>query len=130
MQRALSLVLALVAVGMLCVAGGVPFGSSSNAEPAPVPVLGLLGASPTHFAAERAAGVQAVTVQVGWDDAEPTAGSLSSSYMAGIDGQISEAEHQGLQVILDLGSSIHRLGCWPSQAPKFVNRIRSRLFGK
>ena len=53
--------------------------------------------------AERAAGVQAVTVQVGWDDAEPTAGSLDPSYITGIVDQISQAEQQGLQVILDPG---------------------------
>ena len=130
LRRSLALVLSLLAIGILCVAGGVTVGSSSNAESNPIPVLGLLGASPAQFAAERAAGVQAVTVQVGWDDAEPTAGSLDPSYITGIVDHISQAEQQGLQVILDPGLQYPPNWLLAMPGSQIRQPVRRRVLGR
>src|SRR5271170_4436322 len=41
------------------------------------PILGIIGASGNYLSQEKAAGIAAITVQVGWNDIEPTQGTFS-----------------------------------------------------
>lgn len=68
-----------------------------------LPGLGLLGATSANFAAERAAGIEFVTVAAGWDLAEPSLGVFSTAYIASVKAKVSEARQLGLQVVLDPG---------------------------
>ncbi len=67
------------------------------------PILGLLQATVPDYAEDRVAGVESVTVSVGWDDAEPAQGSFSSSYMSSIQSEVAVARADGLGVVLDPG---------------------------
>jgi hypothetical protein len=67
------------------------------------PILGVLGVSGDYFSQEAAAGIQAVTLNIGWNDAEPSAGVFSSGYLQSIIAMITEARADGLDVILDPG---------------------------
>lgn len=67
------------------------------------PILGLLAADGAHFAQERAAGVGAVTINVGWNNAEPVRGVFDANYLASVNGQIAAAVTAGLRVILEPG---------------------------
>ena len=67
------------------------------------PILGILGASGNYLNAEKAAGIDAITVQVGWNDIESTQGTFSTPYMDQIRAKIAAARSAGLQVVLDPG---------------------------
>jgi hypothetical protein len=67
------------------------------------PILGLLQATAANFAEERAAGVDSVTIGMGWADAQPAQGSFSSAYMEDIQNEIAAARTSGLSVVLDPG---------------------------
>jgi hypothetical protein len=88
-------------LGTLLLVGSLP-GAPAQATTV-LPKLGLLGATPSHYGWEHAGGVRAVTIQVGWANAEPSDGPLKASYMTQIDTQIAQAEAAGLKVILDPG---------------------------
>jgi hypothetical protein len=77
-------------------AGAVPAGG-------PAPLLGVVGASQPNFAQEAAAGVDAVTISVGWNQAEPGSGTFSTSYIQGVNDEIAAARSAGLSVVLDPG---------------------------
>jgi len=81
-------------------------GAASAKAPSPAtsgPILGVLGASGSLFAQERAAGIDAVTISVGWSDAEPSPGSFSTSFVASVQNEIATARSAGLSVVLDPG---------------------------
>ena len=65
--------------------------------------LGVLGASGNYFAQERAAGIDTVTIGLGWNDAEPSIGNFSSSFAGTVQTEIAKARSAGLSVILDPG---------------------------
>ena len=67
------------------------------------PVLGVLNVSGSYYSQEKAAGVGSVTVNVGWQNAEPQSGVFDSTYLAQVASQIAAARAQGLSVILDPG---------------------------
>jgi hypothetical protein len=69
----------------------------------PKPILGILGASGNYLSEEKAAGIQAVTVQVGWTNVEATQGVFSATYMGQIQAKIAAARSAGLEVVLDPG---------------------------
>jgi hypothetical protein len=52
---------------------------------------------------ERAAGVGAITLQVGWSSAEPEPGEFSGSYLRTVRAEIAAVETNGMGVILDPG---------------------------
>jgi hypothetical protein len=63
----------------------------------------VLGVSGNYFSQERAAGIGAVTINVGWNDAEPSPGTFSSSYLSSLQAEIAAARSAGLSVVLDPG---------------------------
>jgi hypothetical protein len=65
--------------------------------------LGILGPDGHYFAKERASGIGYVTVQVGWDNAEPLAGHFDKAYINGEQAEVATARRSGLQVVLDPG---------------------------
>lgn len=67
------------------------------------PILGVLEVGGTHFAAEKAAGVRLVTVDIGWRNAEPTQGTLDRAELAKVDTEIRSATAAGFAVVLDPG---------------------------
>ncbi len=67
------------------------------------PILGILGASGNYLSQEKAAGIAAITVQVGWNDIEPTQGTFSSAYMSQIQAKIAAVRSAGMSVVLDPG---------------------------
>ncbi len=87
------------------------------------PILGLLEVNESHFAQERAAGVDAVTINIGWNDAEPSAGGFSATYIANIESEVNTARATGLQVVLDPG--LQYPPTWAFSLPggtRFVNQ--------
>jgi hypothetical protein len=67
------------------------------------PIIGVLGVSGNHFLQERAAGIGAVTINVGWNEAEPSPGTFSSSYLSSLRAEIATARSARLSVVLDPG---------------------------
>jgi hypothetical protein len=125
----------LVLVCLLVVAGGgLAFVSTSSAGPSS-PILGLLGASPSNYAQEQAAGVGAVTVQVNWDLAEPSSGTFSRSYLTqqgqfpGPLTEVNQALAAGLKVVIDPG--LQYPPQWVVNLPnsQFVNQFGTTFSG-
>ena len=109
-RRAVAATVALAAVIVLAgsAAGGQTNSSAATvrgvtAHAKPLPILGILGASGNYLAQEKAAGIQAITVQVGWTNVEATEGVFSASYMSQIQAKIAAARAAGLEVVLDPG---------------------------
>ena len=92
--------LTLVVTAVALVVGAAPVRPAGAAS---TPILGVLGASGNYLTQEKSAGIGAVTVQVGWDSAEATQGTFSSSYMQQVQAKISAARSAGLSVVLDPG---------------------------
>ncbi len=67
------------------------------------PMVGVVNATGQYFAQERAAGIDAVTLDMGWNDAEPSSGSFSEPYLLQIRQAIADASASGLGVVLDPG---------------------------
>ena len=67
------------------------------------PMVGVVNATGQYFAQERAAGIDAVTLDMGWNDAEPSSGSFSEPYLAQISDEITDASAAGLGVVVDPG---------------------------
>jgi hypothetical protein len=78
-------------------------GSSSTVSVASQPVLGVLNVSGGYFSQERAAGVRSVTINVGWQNAEPEQGVFNRAYLSLVTTQIVAARAQGFSVVLDPG---------------------------
>jgi hypothetical protein len=105
------LLVVVVGAGTLAAVETVPSGRPSArpvptpalAAPGAPPVVGILGVTGHYLARERASGATAVTISVGWAEAEPGAGSFSSAYLASIRQRIGAATSAGLEVVLDPG---------------------------
>jgi Putative Ig domain len=67
------------------------------------PILGILGASGNYLSQEKAAGIGAISVQVSWNEIEPTQGTFSSVYMSQIQAKIAAVRSAGMSVVLDPG---------------------------
>ena len=67
------------------------------------PILGILGASGNYLSQEKAVGIAAITIQVGWNDIEPAQGTFSSAYMSQIQSKIAAVRSAGMSVVLDPG---------------------------
>jgi hypothetical protein len=67
------------------------------------PIIGVLGVSGSYFPQERVAGIGAVTINVGWNEAEPSPETFSSSYLSSLQAEIAAARSAGLSVVLDPG---------------------------
>jgi hypothetical protein len=67
--------------------------------------VGVLGSScdPARAAAEAAAGIRAVVVDVGWDRYEPSPGAVDAAYVEDMSARIATCERAGLRVILGPG---------------------------
>ncbi len=109
-RRAVAATVILAAVIVLAgsTAGGQSTSSAATARGVtahakPLPILGILEASGNYLAQEKAAGIQAITIQVGWANVEPTQGVFSASYMSQIQAKIAAARSAGLDVELDPG---------------------------
>ena len=91
-------------------AGGVSVGAPPG-ESGPLasaattaPILGLLQATVPNFVAERAAGVQSVTLGAVWSLAQPTsATAFSATYAGQLRAEITSARASDLSVVLDPG---------------------------
>jgi Putative Ig domain len=94
---------------LLVISGSAFVFATSSTAGGTTPILGLLGASDSKYTQDALNGVQAVTIQVGWDFAEPTSTGFSSTYMIGNPTypgpltKVNEALAAGLQVIIDPG---------------------------
>ena len=102
-QRA---VRAVVVLALVVASVGIVMGASSmagRASGSTAPIIGLLGATPGNYASEAAAGVGAVTIQVGWNDAELSQGVFSTAYLSQIQSEIAAAQAAHLGVVLDPG---------------------------
>lgn len=106
-------VVAVVAVLLVVVAptagpaaaGGSPppTPSGSPAAPSGRPLVGVVGATASHLAEDAAAGVQVVTVGVGWSQLQPGPDTFDPSALAPTLATIDAARADGLQVVLDVG---------------------------
>jgi hypothetical protein len=88
-----------------------------------IPILGVLGVSGDFYKTEASSGINAVTLTVTWDEAEPTKGTLNASYISQIQAGIAAARAAGLKVILDPG--LHFPPAWVFALPggtRFVNQ--------
>jgi hypothetical protein len=101
--RAVQMALATVVVAVLVVSLPVGSNASSGASASEAPVLGILGSGFGELAQERAAGVGAITVSAGWNQAEPRRGTFSTSYLGHLRMRVAQVRAAGLRVILDPG---------------------------
>ena len=100
------LALVVASVGIVMDATATAGMATTNGTPASgstAPIIGLLGATPANYASEAAAGVGAVTIQVGWNDAELSQGVFSTAYLSQIQSEIAAARAAHLGVVLDPG---------------------------
>ena len=79
-----------------------PHGAASG-NAGSIPLLGVLGVSGQYFGQEASAGVDTVTIAVGWNEAEPSESTFSTSYLLGMKNEIEAAKAAGLGVVLDPG---------------------------
>jgi len=77
--------------------------ASASSGPFASRVLGVLGVTGRYLGTEHASGIGAVTITVGWADAELTPGTFRASYFQQIRDRIAAARAAGLQVILEPG---------------------------
>ena len=94
------------------------------------PVLGVLNASGNYYSQERAVGVGAVTITAGWDNAEPSQGTFSTSYIAGVRAKIAAAKAAGMGVVLEPG--LQYPPAWVFALPggtRFVNQYGDTFSG-
>ena len=100
---------ALVLACVIVLSGTALPGVTPSSAGATPPILGLLGATPSNYQSEQEAGVDAVTIQVGWDLAEPSPNVFSTTYMGeqglypGPLTKVDQALAAGLKVIIDPG---------------------------
>ena len=75
------------------------------AEDAGTPRFGVLGSScaPDRLAAERAAGVSVVELDLAWDRLEPAPGVVDADYAGQLRGQLAACRDAGVEVVLSLG---------------------------
>ena len=102
----------------------------ATAPAVPAPLLGVLGASEQNFSQEHSAGVNVVTIAVGWNDAEPSAGAFSPSFVQGVKSEIASAKSSGLGVVLDPG--LQYPPAWVFSLPggtRFVNQYGDEFTG-
>ncbi len=96
-----------MALAVVLASVGIVLGASAKVSTASgstaAPILGLLGATPGNYASEAAAGVGAVTIQVGWNDAELSQGVFSTAYLSQVQSEIAAAQAAHLDVVLDPG---------------------------
>jgi hypothetical protein len=127
------LVIAALVYGMVASRSSGPPPSTVPVQPASgaaIPTLGVLGVSGNYYKTEASAGIDAVTLVVTWDQAQPTKGSLNASYMAQIQARITAARTAGLKVILDPG--LHFPPEWVFALPggtRFVNQYGNVFTG-
>jgi hypothetical protein len=121
------LVVAALVYGMVASPSSAPPSTTlpvhTAASGTAIPILGVLGVSGNFYKTEATSGINAVTLSVTWDEAEPTKGALSASYMAQIQARITAARAAGLKVILDPG--LHFPPAWVFALPggtRFVNQ--------
>ena len=81
----------------------IPSSTEPSAGTGKTPIIGVLGVSGNYFSQERAAGIGAVTINVGWNEAEPSQGTFSSAYLSSLQKEIAAARSAGLSVVLDPG---------------------------
>ncbi len=67
------------------------------------PLLGIVGFTGRLLGPERAAGVEVVTISVGWNRAEPHRGSFDLAYLRSVNRRIADAAADGLGVVVDPG---------------------------
>jgi hypothetical protein len=81
-------------------------GTALSADPdtaAQSPILGVVGVDGSHLTQEKAAGVGAVTIGMGWNSAQPSQDSFSTAYLSSMKQEIAAADSHGLKVVLDPG---------------------------
>ena len=106
------------------------FPAGSSTSEARTPIVGILGVSGNYFTQEKAAGIEAVTINVGWNDAEPSPGAFSAAYLGAIQSEIRAAQLAGLQVVLDPG--LQYPPSWAFALPggtRFVNQYGDAFTG-
>ena len=87
------------------------------------PLVGVLGATGSHYAKETKSGIEVVTIAASWASAQPTAGTFSANYSTQLTTRIAAARSAGMQVILDPG--IQYTPAWVFDLPggtRFVNQ--------
>lgn len=103
-----------------------PVAATSKAELA----LELLQPRVAQAAGYAAAGVDLVTLEVGWDAAEPTRGSLNTDYLARSKADAATYRAAGLGVVLDLGLQYPPAWGWTLPGPtRFTNQYGQEWVG-
>jgi hypothetical protein len=125
--RRLWLLAGIVALVIAAIVAGATWASSGRPNET---MVGILEATPPYFAAEHADGLDLVTLDVIWAQAEPEPGRFSDSYLAGIAGTVADARRDGLEVSLDIG--LQYAPAWVFALPggtRFVNQYHQRFGG-
>jgi hypothetical protein len=63
----------------------------------------VLSADPAHLASDTQAGIRLAEIDVSWASAEPTQGSFSASYLAGVESTVAEYHAAGWKVAISPG---------------------------
>lgn len=93
-------------------------------EPMSAPWFGALEAGPDQDAALRTAGVDTITVSLGWDAYEPAPGRTDDRYAKRQRLRVEQLHREGFQVILDLG--LQYPPSWAFSLPG-ASRLRDQL---
>ena len=123
-------IVAAIVASLILVEGTSDATGATQALAQPAPLLGVLGASVQHFDQERSAGVNVVTIAVGWNDAEPADGDFSASFIYALKSEMDAAKSVGLGVVLDPG--LQYPPRWVFSLPggtRFVNQYGDQFTG-
>lgn len=99
-RRKLGVLSAVATTGVICLTG---IGASTTTATPARPLLGVVQADFQSLPALKASGFGAVTIQVGWNDAESADGTFNAGYGASLAQEAEAARADGMQVVLDPG---------------------------
>jgi hypothetical protein len=105
-RRAISL---LVAGCALAVTAGIAR-PATTLSAGTAPYFGILEMDGTHLSAERAAGVDTALLELGWNDFEPSPGTVSSTYVSWAKSRLAAYKQAGFKVALEIG--LHHPPAW------------------
>lgn len=117
--------MAIVACGLIVVSG-----ASSSSANEPQVGLGLLQPEWDRAGAYVAAGVDSVTLELGWDAYQPTATTINEDYVSSRVREAQSYADAGLDVVLDLGLQYPPGWAWDLPGDtRFVNQYGEQWVG-
>lgn len=93
----------LVIATLLLAGASMPGLAADDVAGTRPPIVGILQDTEEHFRENLASGMQAIVLELGWDQAEPREGRFQSSYFAAKRARMEKYRSDGMLIALDLG---------------------------